>query len=147
MYSISRYIRLPIPVPLRAATRTLALILVSFLAACDENGPTSPLGAAAKLAIARQPSASAASGVAFAQQPEIQLLDAAGNPVSGGGVVVTAAIATGGGTLGGTLTASTNASGVATFFNLSITGTSGSRTLNFSATGLAGATSTTITIP
>src|SRR5205823_1941301 len=55
-------------------------------------------------------------------------------------------IATGSGTLGGTLTAATNGSGVASFTDLAITGTAGDRTLSFSATGLASATSTTITI-
>src|SRR2546429_1875127 len=61
-------------------------------------------------------------------------------------VTVTAAIATGGGTLGGTLTATTNGSGVASFTNLAITGTAGDRTLSFTATGLTSATSGTITI-
>src|ERR1019366_10116568 len=103
-------------------------------------------GAATQLSITIQPSASAASGVAFAQQPVIQLLDAANNPVSVAGTVVTAAIATGGGALGGTVTASTNASGVATFFNLAITGTAGDRTLNFSSGVLIGATSSAVTV-
>jgi Ca2+-transporting ATPase len=44
---------------------------------------------------------------------------------------VTAAIASGGGTLGGSATAATNASGIATFTNLSINGTAGARTLTF----------------
>src|SRR5207248_2076160 len=66
--------------------------------------------------------------------------------VSQAGVTVTAAIATGGGTLGGTLTAATNGSGVASFTNLAITGAAGDRTLSFSATGLTAATSGTITI-
>src|SRR2546429_950101 len=61
-------------------------------------------------------------------------------------VTVTAAIASGGGTLGGTLTATTNGSGVASFTNLAITGPAGDRTLSFSATGLTAATSGTITI-
>lgn len=86
------------------------------------------------------------SGVAFARQPVIQLRDAGGNAVNQAGVDVTVAIATGGGTLGGTLTVSTNASGVATFVNLSITGTAGSRTLNFSAPAVTGATSTPIVL-
>ena len=87
------------------------------------------------------------SGVTvFAQQPAIQLRDVSGNLVSQAGVVVTAAIATGGGTLGGTATATTTASGLATFTNLSITGTIGQRTLSFSATGLASVTSSAITI-
>src|SRR5205807_1202178 len=55
-------------------------------------------------------------------------------------------MASGGGTLGGTLTATTNGSGVASFTNLAITGAAGDRTLTFSATGLTSATSGTITI-
>jgi len=51
----------------------------------------------------------------------------------------------GGGTLGGTLTAATNGSGVAGFTNLAITGRR-DRTLSFTATGLTNATSTTVTI-
>lgn len=126
--------------------RTLSFDVPSLTGATSSTITLTP-GAATRLTITTQPSAAATSGVAFAQQPAIQLRDAAGNAVSQLGTVVTAAIATGGGRLGGTLTASSNASGVATFFNLSITGPPGSRTLNFSATGLAGATSTTITIP
>ena len=126
----------------------MTFVFVGFLASCTQNDLTGPLptGPAARLAITRQPSASAASGVAFAQQPIIQLLDAAGNPVSEVGVLVTAAIATGGGTLGGTLTAITNVSGAATFFDLSITGTAGDGTLSFLVPTLAGATSNTIAI-
>src|SRR5439155_336038 len=103
-------------------------------------------GAATQLTLPTQPSATAQSGVAFAQQPVVQLRDGAGNPVSESGMTVTAAIATGGGTLGGTLTAATNGSGLASFTNLSITGAAGDRTLGFSATGLTGAVSTTITV-
>src|SRR2546430_8137938 len=43
------------------------------------------------------------SGVAFLQQPVIQLQDASGNSVSQVGVTVRASIASGGGTLGGTV--------------------------------------------
>ena len=125
--------------------RTLSFSVPSLTGATSSTITLTP-GAATQLAITTQPSAAATSGVAFAQQPIIQLVDAAGNAVSQVGTVVTAAIATGGGTLGGTLTASTNASGVATFINLSITGTAGGRTLNFSAPAVAGATSGTITI-
>jgi uncharacterized protein YccT (UPF0319 family) len=103
-------------------------------------------GAATQLTITTPPSTTAQSGVAFAQQPAIQLRDVSGNLVSQAGVVVTAAIATGGGTLGGTATASTTASGLATFTNLSITGTIGQRTLSFSATGLGTVTSSAIDI-
>src|SRR5205823_5322192 len=103
-------------------------------------------GSATQLSITTQPSSSAQSGAAFAQQPVVQLRDASGNPAGEAGVTVTAAIATGGGTLGGTLTATTNASGVASFTALSTTGTAGDRTLSFSATGLSSATSGTISI-
>src|SRR2546429_1650778 len=96
--------------------------------------------------ITTQPSSTAQSGVAFAQQPVVQLRDGAGNAVSQVGVTVTAAIATGGGTLGGTLTATTIAGGTASFTNLSISGTTGDRTLSFSATGLTPAVSGTITV-
>ena len=93
----------------------------------------------------QQPSASAASGVAFVQQPTVQLRDASGNPVSAV-VPVTAAIASGGGTLGGTVTVNTNAAGLATFTNLAVTGTVGARTLQFTSGGLTAATSTAVTI-
>lgn len=98
-----------------------------------------------KLTITTQPSASATSGVAFAQQPVIQLRDASNSAVSKSGVVVTAVVASGGGMIGGTTTATTNASGVATFTNLSITG-SGAQTLRFSATSLTAVTSSTIKV-
>src|SRR5204863_5311055 len=91
-------------------------------------------GTATQLTVTTEPSTTAQSGVPFAQQPVIQIRDASGNPVSQGGVTVTAAIATGGGTLGGTLSATTTGTGVATFTDLAITGTAGDRTLSFSAT-------------
>src|SRR2546425_11441080 len=99
-------------------------------------------GVATQWALTRQPSASAQSGVAFAQQPVLQLRDGSGNAVSQAGVVVTAAIATGGGALGGTVTATARGSGVA-----GMTGHPGGRpavehTQRLSATGLTGATST-----
>ncbi len=103
-------------------------------------------GAASQLAITTQPSTSAQSGAAFGQQPAIQIQDAWGNAASAAGTVVTAAIASGGGTLGGTATATTNASGLATFTNLQVSGTIGARTLSFSAPSLTGATSGTITL-
>ena len=108
------------------------------------GGP--PPGPATQLSITTQPSSSAPSGTAFAQQPVLQLRDASGNPVSQSGVTVTVAIASGGGTLGGTTSATTNASGVAGFTDLSITGAAGDRTLSFSSAGLTGATSGIISI-
>jgi uncharacterized protein YccT (UPF0319 family) len=103
-------------------------------------------GVATQLTITTPPSTTAQNGVAFAQQPAIQLRDVSGNAVSQAGVVVTAAIATGGGTLDGTTTATTGGTGLATFANLGITGTVGDRTLRFTATGLTDVVSGTITI-
>src|SRR5882762_2125041 len=124
---------------------TLSFV-ASGLAPVTSGAITLSAGPAARLAIVTQPSATAQSGVALAQQPVVQLQDAAGNPVSQAGVTVTATIATGTGSLGGAATASTNASGVATFTNLSISGPAGSYTLSFGATGLTPATSATITL-
>jgi len=103
-------------------------------------------GPASKLSITTQPSSTVQSGVALAQNPVIQVTDAGNNPIAQAGVVVTAAIASGGGTLSGTTTATTNASGVATFTNLVITGTAGARTLTFSAPQLTAVTSSSITV-
>src|SRR5205814_1132579 len=103
-------------------------------------------GAATQLTLTTQPSATAQSGVAFAQQPVVQLRDGAGNPVSQAGVTVTGAVDRGGGKQGGTLTAATNGSGIASFTDLTISGAAGDRTLSFSATGLTPAVSGTITV-
>jgi adhesin/invasin len=103
-------------------------------------------GAAARVSITTEPSDTVASGAAFARQPVVQLRDANGNAVALAGTDVTVAIATGGGTLAGTLTATTDASGVATFTDISITGTAGGRTLAFTADGLVPDTSATVTV-
>src|SRR5439155_548407 len=103
-------------------------------------------GAATQLTLTTQPSATAQSGVAFAQQPVVQLRDGDGNAVNQAGVTIGRASGRGSGTLGGTLTATTTGSGVASFTNLAITGTTGDRTLSFSATGLTPAASGTITV-
>jgi hypothetical protein len=57
-----------------------------------------------KLAVSQQPTATVLSGVAFTQQPVVQLHDANGNNVEQASVPVTAAISSGAGTLAGTTT-------------------------------------------
>jgi hypothetical protein len=86
------------------------------------------------LGVITQP-AGAQTGAAFLQQPVVELRDSLDQPVHTAGVTVTASINTGGGALGGTLTAVTDAFGRATFANLQITG-AGTDTLAFAATGL-----------
>jgi hypothetical protein len=102
-------------------------------------------GPATQLSISTQPSSTAQSGVAFAQQPVIQLRDAANNAVAQSGMAVTAAVASGGGALGGVTTVTTNSSGAAAFTNLAITG-SGTQTLQFSGPGLITVTSAPINV-
>ena len=103
-------------------------------------------GVASMLTLVRQPSAVAQSGVAMGEPPIAQVTDAAGNPVAQPGVVVTVAIASGGGTLSGTTLASTDSAGRAEFAPLTITGADGDRTLQFSASGLRAVTSATVTV-
>ncbi len=91
-------------------------------------------GPAARLAFSTVPSTTAQSGVALAAQPTVQVQDASGNAVALAAVPVTVALTAGGGTLGGTATLNTNASGAAAFTGLSITGLVGNHTLTFSAT-------------
>jgi hypothetical protein len=101
---------------------------------------------AGKLAIVTQPSATAASGEPFAQQPVIQLQDGSGAPVAESGVSVTATISSGGGTLGGTTTVTTDAEGRATFTNLEIAGAPGVRRLLFASPERTTVTSNEITV-
>src|SRR6516165_7000625 len=96
-------------------------------------------GAAKSLVIQTQPSANATAGVAFAQQPVLQVRDQFGNLRStANGVsdstVVTAARNAGSGTLQGTLNA-TATNGLATFVNLSHN-VATNITLAFSGAGL-----------
>jgi hypothetical protein len=110
----------------------------SSLAPALASGPSSPItlsaGAPAMLFLATPPSASVASGQVFPQQPAIQVQDGSGNSVAAPGIAVTVTITAGGGTLGGTPTAVTNGSGLATFVGLSLTGAIGPHQLTFRTT-------------
>jgi len=101
-------------------------------------------GQSPSLTLQTQPSSAAQSGVAFPVQPVVQLKDADGNDLAQSGLEVTTELATGTGTVGGTLTRATDANGEATFTDLSITGQPGSYTLRFMATGTNPAVSTPI---
>ena len=72
----------------------------------------------------QQPGAQTYTGITLPTQPSVTLLNSAGAPVSG--VTVTASLESGTAVLGGTLTAVTNASGIATFTNLTLTGATNS---------------------
>ena len=102
-------------------------------------------GSAAKLTIVTEPSATAKSQQVFARQPVVRVVDAIGNPVGAAGVTVTAGIASGTGTLQGTLSVQTDGSGIARFTNLAINGT-GPHTILFAAPGLASVQSSPVTV-
>ena len=101
-----------------------------------------------KLTLIAAPSGSPQSGIPFFQQPVVQLSDPNGNSVNQAGVAVTVSVASGGGTLGvaspaapvggqanaAALTVNTDATGKATFNDLTLSG-SGSITLQFAAAG------------
>jgi hypothetical protein len=112
------------------------------------NSSSVSLGAGlpASIALLTQPSASAQSGVVFAQQPVVQLRDGSNSVAPVPGVAITVTLQSGDGTLTGTTTQTTNASGQAAFSDLAITGTPGPRTLRFAADGLTGVTSSTIEV-
>jgi PKD repeat protein len=88
------------------------------------------------LGIGRQPSSSATVGEPLGRQPLVRL-QAGGNDIARSGVVVTASIASGSGSLGGTTTATTDGDGRAEFTNLSINGATGPHRLRFTADGFA----------
>jgi Domain of unknown function (DUF1929)/Glyoxal oxidase N-terminus/Kelch motif len=119
------------------------LLLVGGVGCGD--GPVTP-ETASQLTLTVQPSSSALSGDPLLVQPQVQLTDNSGNPVSQSGLPITAELAAGSGGLSGTLTYSTDANGTARFTDLSITGPLGSYTLQFSATGLAAVLSDPVTI-
>ncbi|MEP7001960.1 MAG: Ig-like domain-containing protein [bacterium] len=101
-------------------------------------------GPAAELGIQAQPMG-AATGTPLSTQPVIEVRDKAGNVVPTATNAVTASIAAGGGTLTGTTTVNAVA-GVATFANLIVSGTPGTRTLGFAASGLTSVTSADVVI-
>lgn len=105
---------------------------------------TATAGGQPGLAVTTEPPSEALDAEVFgpANQPVVVLTDVNGDPVSG--APVTASLASGSGTLEGNATATTNASGVATFGDLGIRGT-GAHTLEFTA-GTATATSRSINI-
>ncbi|HEV8217277.1 MAG TPA: hypothetical protein VGP95_15620, partial [Gemmatimonadaceae bacterium] len=101
-------------------------------------------GPAFQLGLRTQPIGGTIGG-ALTAQPVVEIRDAAGNLVSSASATVTAALASGGGTLSGTLAVSTTG-GVATFTDLGVAGIAGARTMTFTAQGLVGATSNQFTM-
>ena len=103
-------------------------------------------GLTARLIITSQLPAIAVSGVALSPQPELRLEDADGTPIAREGVVVTVQISSGGGSLEGATSATSNADGVVAFTDLAISGSPGTRRLIFAAEAFAPATSPPIAL-
>jgi hypothetical protein len=107
---------------------------------------TATPGASPRLVMMTEPSSSTESGEVLDRQPAVRIETAQGQAVSTSGIGVTAAIASGGGTLTGTTTVTTNSSGVARFTDLVITGSNGGRTLIFAAPNYTPAVSAPIQV-
>lgn len=121
---------------LRASAYALAAgAALVMLQACGGDSTSAPKGPGpvAALVVRSQP-AGATAGAPLTTQPVLELRDANGQLVPSDTDHVTVAIASGGGTLGGTTTVQT-VGGVATFTNLAISGAVGDRTLRFSLPG------------
>jgi hypothetical protein len=95
----------------------------------------------ARLVITSRTQAIAVSGIPLDPQPTLQLQDADGTPIASEGVVVSVQIASGGGSLEGTTTATSNAAGEVGFTDLALRGSPGTRRLIFAAESFAPATS------
>lgn len=107
---------------------------------------TATQGASPRLTMVTQPSSTTESGVVFTRQPSVQLETSLGAPIAQGGVGVTAAIASGGGTLSGTTTVQTNSAGLAQFTDLAIAGSNGTYTLIFAAPNYTPAVSANVDV-
>jgi adhesin/invasin len=107
---------------------------------------TARAGAAGRLTIVTQPSSPTPNGSAFTQQPVIQVVDRDGNPAPQGNVLITATVSSGPNGELQNASATTTASGQATFSGLTLTGSVGNYTISFSAEGLTGVTSNPITL-
>lgn len=118
--------------------------LVLGLACSQGDGGTPPSVLPARLVLVTAPAATATSGSPLAPQPILQAVDLAGTPVQARGLLVTAAVASGEGTLEGGTEIRTGADGRAVFTDLALRGVVGARTLRFSSAGLSSAISGSI---
>ena len=126
-----------------AGSKTLSATSGTLTAATSAAFSISSL-AGKVLAFVQQPT-NAVAGIAIAPAVAVQLRDTLGNPVTAAGLPVTLAVASGTGTLGGTVTRNTDTTGTASFNDLSFTLT-GSKTLSAASPGITPATSSPFTI-
>ncbi len=130
----------------RFVSRICVTLLVVGSLTCSGDNPVEP-STPTKLAVATQPSSTASNGEPLNVQPAVQVQDAEGNNVpAASGASVTAALAGGSGTLSGTLTQPIDASGKATFTDLSLKGPSGTYQIQFTSSGLTSVTSSNVVL-
>lgn len=125
----------------------LAVVGAGIIAACgggSSKGNDPNPAVALQLAVA--PPSTFADREVLSPAPEVQLVDANGDAVSGAGVTITATLSGGTGTLNGTVNVATDASGKATFSDLSIAGGVGAKSITFIAAGLTAATANGLTM-
>jgi adhesin/invasin len=104
------------------------------------------LGLSARLVITSELPAIAVSGVPLSPQPTLQLEDADGSPIARADVVVTVQINSGGGSLIGSTSATSDEEGQVAFTDLAIRGSPGARQLIFAAESFASAISAPIAL-
>src|SRR5439155_640080 len=117
------------PNSLTATSGTLTGSPVTFTA-------TGTAGTATQMAINAGNGQTATAGTAVAIEPSVIVRDANGNPV--GGVSVTFAVASGGGTVSPTTPVTTNANGIAAVTSWTLGPTAGPNSLPATASGLTG---------
>lgn len=110
----------------------------------DSSSFTVNPGSATQLAYTTQPGGGTA-GIAWSQQPVVEVRDAAGNRVTSSSAAVTLSLTTGTGSLSGTATVNA-VSGVATFAGLNIDAIGSNKVLSATSAGLTAATSSAFTI-
>ncbi len=120
----------------RSAENTLTATVASASGGPIIFSASAAAGAPSKLVFAISPPTTAQNNTPFPTQPAIQEVDEYGNPVSTSGIAITAGVTDGSASLGGTRTRTTNSSGVATFNDLLISGSSGQKTLTFTSGNL-----------
>jgi adhesin/invasin len=103
-------------------------------------------GLAARLVLTSELPAIAVSGVPLSPQPTLRLEDVDGTPIAREGVIVTVQIASGGGSLTGATTATSDDDGNVAFTDLAISGSPGTRRLIFAADAFAPATTAPIAL-
>lgn len=103
-------------------------------------------GLAARLVFTSEIPAIAVSGVPLSPQPQLRLEDADGTPIAREGVIVTVQITSGGGSLAGATSATSDADGRVAFTDLAIRGEPGARRLIFAADAFAPATTPPIAL-